>query len=110
MTDYDSQIRIPERPVVPHVLELDVRPFLAPPLRRSQRLMVLMNERLIGDFEVFRATRLFCDVPADAFRPQGHNMLRLLHPDATPVTAADPLAEDSRWMTFALLHLRLASE
>ena len=106
MVDFDSQIRLPGRPLVPHVLELDLQPFAAPG-RALQHLLVMMNERLIGEFDIFQAIRLFCDVPAESLNENTPNMVRLIHRDGLLVTDILPHAADSRRLSLALMGLRL---
>ncbi|HXN33361.1 MAG TPA: hypothetical protein VN894_15935, partial [Polyangiaceae bacterium] len=67
----------------PGFLEVETRPYLAPPTIAEQQLIVSMNGREIGGLALREpgfATHIFA-VPADVAQPE--NLLRLVTPDAT---------------------------
>ena len=106
MLEYDSRIYLP-RTVGAQVLSLKLYPFTIEGILPFQWLIVMLNEHLVGEFHVYRQTRVFCDIPANLVRPDQVNVLRLVHPSAALVSVADPNTMDTRRLSFALQALEM---
>jgi hypothetical protein len=91
----------------PGVLRMGVRPCVVEDVLTRQRLMIEVNGRRVGEYDITLETVLGCDIPAAILRAQGTNLLRLVHPDAVAPAVLSPSLSDTRrlslsleWLTF----------
>jgi hypothetical protein len=88
------------------ILTLDVIPFIHPPELPAQRLIVSVNDAVLGSTELSRPTLLAYRVPAGLAKPGERMLVTLQHPDATrPKDFADN--GDDRSLAFAVLEAKL---
>jgi hypothetical protein len=106
MTDADSRAYLPAvHQQVDHRLTLEVRPCIIEGGPSSQRLYVLMNDRIVDEVMLFRSTTISCSVPASALSTSDSNCIRFLHPDAfAPSSLGVP---DDRRLSVALKRITL---
>jgi hypothetical protein len=89
-----------------YVLTLDVIPFVHPPELPSQRLIMSVNDTVLGSADLFRPTLLGYRIPADVARRSERMVVTLQHPDATrPNEISDN--KDDRLLAFALSEAKL---
>jgi hypothetical protein len=89
-----------------YVLTLDVVPFVRAPELPSQRLIVSINDTVIGSNEISRPTLLGYRVPADLARRSDRLVITLQHPDAARPSDFSDIADD-RPLAFALFEAKL---
>ncbi len=65
-----------------YVMLLDVVPYIHPPAHPAQRLIVVVNGRVVGSSSVSRPSLLAYRIPADPFGRADQLTVTLLHPDA----------------------------
>jgi hypothetical protein len=106
MTDADSRAYLPavaER--VDHRLILDVLPCILDGGPSSQRLFVLVNDRIVDEVMLYRSATIGCIVPADALSTTELNCIRFMHPDAiAPSSVGVP---DDRRLSVGLRRITL---
>jgi hypothetical protein len=89
-----------------YVMTLDVVPFIHPPELPSQRLIVSVNDTVLGSAGLSRPTLLGYRIPADLARRSERMMVTLQHPDATrPTDFSDN--KDNRALAFAVSETKL---
>jgi hypothetical protein len=89
-----------------YVLTLDVIPFVHAPELPSQRLIVSVNETVVGSTDISRPTLLGYRVPASLARRSDRLAVTLQHPDAArPNDFSDSV--DNRSLAFALSEAKL---
>lgn len=89
-----------------HVLTLDVVPFIHPPELSSQRLIVSVNDTVVGSADLSRPTLLAYRIPVSVGRRAERMLVTLQHPDATtPKDFAD--TQDDRRLGFAVSEAKL---
>jgi hypothetical protein len=64
-------------------LEMDIAPFIAPPVLTSQRLEVTVNGELVRTFDVVESGVVICSVPARLVHGHDRVDILLTHPQAT---------------------------
>jgi hypothetical protein len=72
----------PLKPADEYVLTLDVVPFIHPPEAPIQRLIVSINDTVVGACELSRPTLLAYRIPATVARQSERMVVTLQHPDA----------------------------
>jgi hypothetical protein len=88
------------------VLTLDVVPFVHAPELPSQRLIVSVNDTVVGSSDLSRPTLLGYRIPAPLARRSERMVITLQHPDAArPMDFSD--VEDERYLAFALSEAKL---
>jgi hypothetical protein len=103
----ESHLMFPRlAPADDYVLTLDVVPFVHPPELPSQRLIVSVNDTVVGSTDIARPTLLGYRFPASLLRRSDRMVVTLQHPDA-----ARPLdfsgSADDRPLAFALFQAKL---
>ena len=94
------------KPADEYVLTLDVIPFIHVPETPSQRLIVSINDAVVGSCELSRPTLLGYRIPAGVARGAERMVVTLRHPDAVrPKDFGD--SEDERHLAFALSEAKL---
>lgn len=89
-----------------YVLTLDVVPFVHPPAVPSQRLIVSVNDIVLGSSTLLRPSLLGYRIPASLWRRSDRMVVTLQHPDAVrPKDCSDTM--DDRELAFALLEAKL---
>ena len=89
-----------------YVLALDVVPFVHPPELPTQRLIVSVNDTVVGSTEIARPTLLAYRIPASLARRSERMVVTLQHPDAArPKDFAD--SADDRALSFSVFEARL---
>jgi hypothetical protein len=89
-----------------YVLTLDVVPFVHPPELPSQRLIVSVNDTVVGSTDISRPTLLGYRIPANLARRSDRMVVTLQHPDAArPKDFAD--SADDRSLAFAVFEAKL---
>ena len=84
-----------------YVLTLDVVPFVHQPELPSQRLIVSVNDTVVGSTDLFRPTLLGYRIPASLVKRSERILITLQHPDAArPKDFSDN--GDERYLAFAL--------
>jgi hypothetical protein len=89
-----------------YVLTLDVVPFVHPPELPSQRLIVSINDTVVGSAEISRPTLLGYQIPASLARRADRMVVALQHPDAARPKDLSGSADD-RSLAFALSEAKL---
>jgi hypothetical protein len=89
-----------------YVLTLDVVPFIHAPELPSQRLIVSINDTVVGSTELSRPTLLGYRIPADLARRSDKVVITLQHPDAARPKDFSDIADD-RSLAFALFEAKL---
>jgi len=88
------------------VLTLDVVPFVHPPELPSQRLIVSVNDTVLGSADLARPTLLGYRLPAGLARRSDRMVVTLQHPDAArPKEFGDSL--DDRSLAFSVFEAKL---
>jgi hypothetical protein len=94
------------KPADEYVLTLDVIPFIHAPEAASQRLIVSINDTVVGSCDVSRPTLLGYRIPAVVARQSERMVVTLQHPDA--VRPKDLGASgDDRYLAFAVSEVKL---
>jgi hypothetical protein len=89
-----------------YVLTLDVSPFIHAPELTSQRLIVSVNDTVVGSTELSRPSLLGYRIPSGVARRADRMVVTLQTPDASqPVDFAD--SADDRHLAFALSAAKL---
>src|SRR5271166_7053911 len=89
-----------------YVLSLDVVPFVHPPELPSQRLIVSVNDTVVGSTDIARPTLLAYRIPAGLARRSDRMVVTLQHPDAArPKDFAD--SADDRSLSFSVFEAKL---
>jgi hypothetical protein len=89
-----------------YVLTLDVVPFVHAPELPSQRLIVSVNDTVLGSTGISRPTLLGYRIPASLARRADRMVITLQHPDAARPSDFSDIADD-RPLAFALLEAKL---
>jgi hypothetical protein len=89
-----------------YVLTLDVIPFVHAPELPSQRLIVSVNETVVGSTEISRPTLLGYRIPAPLAGQSDRMVITLQHPDAARPDDFSAIADD-RPLAFAVLEAKL---
>ena len=96
----------PLKPADHYILALDVIPFIHDPELPSQRLIVSINDTVVGSTELSRPTLLGYRIPAALAHRSDRMVVTLQHPDAIrPKDFED--TNDDRYLAFALLEAKL---
>ncbi len=89
-----------------YVLTLDVIPFVHSPELPSQRLIVSVNDTVVGSTDIARPTLLGYRIPASLASQSDRMVVTLQHPDAArPKDFAD--SSDERSLAFAVFEAKL---
>lgn len=89
-----------------YVLTLDVVPFVHPPELRTQRLIVSVNDTVVGSTEISRPTLLGYRIPARAGGRADKMVVTLQHPDAArPKDFGD--SQDDRALACSMFEAKL---
>lgn len=103
----ESRLRLPKpRPADEFVLTLDVIPFTHPPELPCQRLIVAVNDSVVGSAELSRPTLLGYRIPAALLAQAQQVTITLQHPDAVRPSDFSG-SEDTRQMALAYLEAKL---
>jgi hypothetical protein len=89
-----------------YVLTLDVIPFVHMPQLPSQRLIVSVNDTVVGSTDISRPTLLGYRIPASLARCADRMVVTLQHPDAARPNDFSDTA-DERSLAFALFEAKL---
>jgi hypothetical protein len=89
-----------------YILTLDVVPFLHDPELPTQRLIVSVNDTVIGSSLLVRPSLLGYRIPAELMRRQERVLLTLQHPDAAR-PADFSVSADPRSLAFSLSEVKL---
>jgi hypothetical protein len=89
-----------------YVLTLDVIPFVHAPELPSQRLIVSVNDTVVGSTDISRPTLLGYRIPASLGRRSDRMVITLQHPDAARPKDFSDIA-DERSLAFALFEAKL---
>ncbi len=89
-----------------HILDLEARPFLAPPAITGQRLVVSVNDRVVGETRLTNESRFGVRIPAAALEGRPQVSLVFSHPDAARPCDLRP-SNDQRRLSVALARLRV---
>jgi len=105
-TGIESHLTLPApKPAGEYLLTLDVIPFIHPPEAPRQRLILSINDTVIGACELSRPTLLAYRIPAATVHPSPRMVLTLHHPDAVyPKAFGD--SGDGRHLAFAVLEAK----
>ena len=90
-----------------YIIELEVGPFVAPPLVSSQRLTVSVNGALIGQSTVTHGGRFGYRIPAAALAGVATTSVVLIHPDAARPCDCRP-SDDTRLLSFSVKRLTVS--
>jgi hypothetical protein len=103
----ESHLMLPPlKPADEYVVTLDVVPFIHPPEARGQRLIVSINDTVVGSCDVSRPTLLGYRIPAAVARQSERMVVTLQHPDAVrPKDFGD--SGDDRYLAFAMSEAKL---
>ncbi|WP_158933064.1 hypothetical protein [Acidisphaera sp. S103] len=88
------------------VLTLDVVPFVHAPELPGQRLIVSVNDTVVGSTDISRPTLLGYRIPASLARRSDKMVVTLQHPDAARPRDFSDIADD-RPLAFALFEAKL---
>lgn len=89
-----------------YVLTLDVVPFVNAPQLQNQRLIVSVNDTVVGSTELSRPTLLGYRIPGDLVHGAGRVVITLQHPDAARPGDFSDIA-DTRYLAFALTEAKI---
>jgi hypothetical protein len=108
MIGAESELRFDERFVDgDYIIELELIPFVRPPVLPSQRLTVCVNGTVIGQSSVAAKARLGYRIPAAALAGRDSTSVLLSHPDAArPCDFGE--SKDTRTLSLAVQQLRLS--
>ncbi len=93
-------------PVDDYVLTLDVIPFVHPPELSTQRLIVSVNDVVVGSAKLSRPTLLAYRIPGGLARRSDRMVVTLQHPDAAR-PADFPGSMDTRHLAVAVLEAKI---
>jgi hypothetical protein len=93
-------------PAAEYVVTLDVVPFVHAPELSSQRLIVSVNDTVIGSNDIARPTLLGYRIPAALALRSDRLVITLQHPDAARPSDFSDIADD-RPLAFALFEAKL---
>jgi hypothetical protein len=98
----ESHLRFPQlKAADDYILTLDVIPFIHKPQAPRQRLIVAINDTVVGSSELSRPTLLGYRIPAGLARQSDRMLVTLQHPDVVrPKDFGD--SEDDRSLAFAV--------
>jgi hypothetical protein len=103
----ESHLVLPR--VVPadeYILTLDVVPYVHPPELPGQRLIVSVNDTVVGSTNLSRPTLLGYRIPATLARRSERMLITLQHPDAaSPKDVSN--TPDDRYLAFSVSEARL---
>lgn len=103
----ESHLMFPRLPSAnEYVLTLDVVPFVHPPELPSQRLIVSINDTVVGSTEIARPTLLGYHIPAGLARRPDRMLVTLQHPDAA-CPKNFPGGADDRSLAFAVFEAKI---
>jgi len=77
-------------------LEMEVIPYVAPPVVKSQSLRVLIGGRSVHTFETLTRGRVGCTIPGSLLRDVGKVEIVLEHPEAASPMAVAGERDDGR--------------
>jgi hypothetical protein len=89
-----------------YVLTLDVVPFVHAPELPGQRLIVSVNDTVVGSTDISRPTLLGYRIPAVLARRSDRMVITLQHPDAARPNEFSDIADD-RALAFAVFEAKL---
>jgi hypothetical protein len=89
-----------------YILTLDLVPFIHAPELTAQRLIVSVNDTVVGSSSFARPTLLGYRILAELVRESGHLTILLQHPDAAR-PADFEATEDDRLLAFSMVEVRL---
>ncbi|MDR3530735.1 MAG: hypothetical protein P4L90_09305 [Rhodopila sp.] len=89
-----------------YVLTLDVVPFVHAPELPSQRLIVSVNDTVVGSTDLSRPTLVGYRIPASLARRSDRMLITLQHPDAARPKDFSETADD-RHLAFAVSEVKL---
>jgi hypothetical protein len=89
------------------VLTLDVIPFVHAPELPSQRLIVSVNDAVLGSTELSRPTLLAYRIPAALAKRSDKMLVTLQHPDAARPKDFSEDNGDDRYLAFAVSEVKL---
>jgi hypothetical protein len=89
-----------------YILTLDVSPFIHPPALPSQRLIVSVNDTVVGSADLARPALLAYRIPARLACGSDRMVVTLQHPDAACPKDFSDIA-DERYLAFALTEAKL---
>jgi hypothetical protein len=96
----------PLKPADEYLVTLDVVPFIHLPEAPGQRLIVSINDTVVGSCDLSRPTLLGYRIPAAVARQSDRMVVTLQHPDAVrPKDFGD--SGDDRYLAFAMLEAKL---
>ena len=102
----ESHLLLPRTAAADYVLTLDVVPFVHPPALPGQRLIVSVNDAVVGSAEIARPTLLGYRIPAGLAGAGERMVVRLQHPDAArPKDFGD--SRDERSLAFSVSTVKL---
>jgi len=93
-------------PADEYILTLDVVPYVHPPELPGQRLIVSVNDTVVGSTNLSRPTLLGYRIPATLARRSERMLITLQHPDAaSPKDVSN--TPDDRYLAFSVSEARL---
>ena len=103
----ESHVLIPQiKPADDYILTLDVIPFVHSPELPAQRLIVSVNDTVVGSAEISRPTILAYRIPGSLAGRADKMVVTLQHPDAVrPKDFSD--SADDRFLAFAVSEAKL---
>ena len=94
------------KPAEEYILVIDVVPFIHNPELPTQRLILSVNDTVVGSSELFRPTLVGYRIPASLARRADKMIVTLQHPDAVrPKDFGD--SGDERFLAFAVSEVKL---
>ena len=103
----ESHILFPRlEAAVEYVLTLDVNPFIHAPALPSQRLIVSVDDTVVGSAELSRPTLLGYRIPSNLVGQADRMVVTLQHPDAARPKDVSSV-EDERDLAFAVTEAKL---
>jgi hypothetical protein len=108
---YSSTLVLPQpRPAARHLLSLELFPFCAPVVRDSQRIEVLIDDKVVYRANLSRPATIFVEFADQDLRRDGRLVIELRHPDALAPADIRSEAPDPRVLAFAIRRVSLRSE
>ena len=102
----ESHVILPRtKPADEYMLTLDVVPFIHHPDLRGQRLIVLINDTIVGAAELSRPTLLAYRIPGSLARQSERMLVTLKHPDAAYPNKW-PDSTDGRHLAFSVSEIK----
>jgi hypothetical protein len=103
----ESHLVLPRHaPAADYILTIDVVPFIHLPELPSQRLIVSVNDTVVGSTHLSRPTLLAYRIPAGLTRRSERMLITLQHPDAARPKDFSDIADD-RYLAFAVSEAKL---